>query len=126
MLSACAGMGDNSNPTLSIESAQVQGDNATLRVLVTNPGDHNLTLTGIDYELVFGPLPVAGGTYAGRHALPAEGSASFDLRISFDQPAMDPGASDLNLTGTMSFEDASAGGNMSLTSASFNAGASAQ
>ena len=124
MLGACAGMGDNSNPTLSIESARVQGDSAILRVLVFNPGDHDLTLTGINYELVFGPLPVASGTYAGLHALPADASASFDLRISFDQPAMDPGASDLSLTGSMSFEDSGARGNMRMTSASFDADAS--
>ncbi len=126
LLGACAGMGDNSNPTLSIERATVNASSAALHVLVVNPGNHDLTLTAIDYELVLGPLPVASGSYNGSHALPPEGSANFNLRIPFDQPALDPDAGELSLTGVMRFEDKSAAGNMSITSASFEASAPVQ
>lgn len=126
MLGACGAMGDNSNPTLSILDAIISDNGAILKVLVVNPGDHDLTLASIEYELVFGPLPVASATYSGQHALPMDGSANFDLRIRFDQPPMDPGATEINLTGTMHFLDASSAGNMSMTAASFDASASTQ
>ncbi len=121
LLGACSGMGDNSNPTLSIADAHLGGDAAELTVIVVNPSDHDLTLTGMDYELVVGPLPVASGSWEGTRALPADGSANFEMRIAYDSPPLDTG--DVVLSGVMHFDDASSGGNMAIREAGFSAGA---
>lgn len=120
-LGACGGMGNNSNPTLSISSARVAGDSASLGLVVSNPSDRDLVLRSIDYSLIYGPLPVASGTWNGQTSLPKGASANLDLSVPFDAPALDPSAGEVQLTGEMRFDDAAGGGNMALQAAGFDA-----
>ena len=113
-------MPNSSNPTLTISSAQVAGQEARFDLLVENPSERNLILTGIDYSVVLGPLPVAAGLWSGREALPSQGSVNISLVAPFDSPPIDPGASEIELSGEMSFEDETSGGNMALERASFS------
>jgi len=113
-------MPNSSNPTLTIRSAQVAGQEARFDLLVENPSERNLVLTGIDYSVLFGPLPVADGRWTGREALPSMGSASVRLVTPFSAPPIDPGAREIELSGEMSFDDETSGGNMALERASFS------
>jgi len=122
----CGGMGNYSNPELAIQSARVTGQTADLDVSVTNPSDFDLTLTGIDYSLLYGPFPVAEGVYQGRHLLPKGETARINMRIPFDSPPVDPSATEVELTGEMMLEDASNKGNMELENAAFSASGQVQ
>jgi len=124
-LGGCS-MGNYSNPTLGVESARVTDHNAALRVHIENPSGYGLTLTQIDYTLVYGPLPVATGVWAGSEPLPKAGGATVPLNIDFTTPPLDPSTSTVELTGTMRFEDAENERDMKLREASFSASAPVQ
>jgi len=63
LLAGCASLtgGEKirSSPVLRLTDARVTDTQAALQIEIENPGDYGLTLTGIDYELIYGPLPVA-------------------------------------------------------------------
>jgi Late embryogenesis abundant protein len=118
--------GNFSNPTLGVESARVTDRDAALRLRVENPSSFNLTLTQIDYTLVYGPLPVATGTWSGSEALPKAGSAILPLNIEFTTPPLDPAATTVELSGTMRFKDATNWRMLKLRDASFSASAPVQ
>jgi len=120
MLVGCSGGGNHSNPTLQITHASVTGDQAVLDLQISNKSGANLTLSGIDYTLIYGPLPVADGSWSGTRDLPEGGTARLTLSIPFDGPVLDASAMEINLAGQMSFEDASASGDMAMQSASFD------
>ncbi len=125
LLSGCS-MGNYSNPTLGVESARVTDRAAALQLRVENPSGYDLTLTQIDYTLVYGPLPVATGVWTGSEPLPKAGGAAVPLNIDFTTPPLDPSASTVEITGTMRFEDAQNSGDMRLREASFSASAPVQ
>ncbi len=112
-------MGDHSNPTLSISSARVQGEQATFNLVIENPSDADLTLTGIDYTVIYGPLPVAEGQWTGEHPLPSKGILKKALTVQFDSPPIDPSERMIELTGDMLFGKGDAGA-MEIHTASFS------
>lgn len=120
LMVGCAG-GNHSNPTLAITHANVSGNQAILDLEVTNPSGNDLALTGIDYSLIYGPLPVADGSWSGTRDLPKGSTAKLTLSIPFDSLPLDTSASTINLAGEMSLTDASASGNMQIEAASFDA-----
>lgn len=111
-------MGNNSNPELALTGARVQGERAELGVLVSNPSSHELVLTGIDYELVYGPLPVGSGSWTGSESLPAGGSTSLKLGLDLDGPVLDPAAPEATISGVMQF-GGGGGGETAIKAASF-------
>lgn len=119
LMVGCAG-GNYSNPTLAITHANVTGNQAILDIEVANPSGNDLALTGFDYTLIYGPLPVADGSWSGTRTLPKGGSARLTISIPFQSPPMDDAASTINLTGEMSLTDESASGDMRIEAASFD------
>jgi len=113
-------MPNSTNPILTVTEARVVGQEAQLDLLIENPSERDLVLTGIDYTITLGPLPVAQDRWTGGEPLPMQGSARFTLVAPFDSPPMDPTASQLEFSGVMSFDDQTVSGNMALTEATFN------
>ena len=120
-LAGCSMPPNSSNPTLTINSAKVRGNRAMLNVKVDNPSSHDVELTGIDYTLIYGPLPVAEGRWSGSRQLKAGAGTDLVLGIPFDSDPLDPSAEDLVLSGVMHLKDLSGAGKMGLTQAAFEA-----
>lgn len=120
MLVGCSGGGNHSNPTLEITHATVSGDQAVLDLQISNESGADLILSGIEYTLIYGPLPVADGSWSGRRDLPGGSTTRLTLSIPFDGPALDDSAMEINFAGQMSFEDASASGDMAMQTAGFD------
>ena len=114
----CA-MPDSSNPTLSLTGASVSGSDASLQMRIENPSDMDVRVKDIDWTLVYGPLPVADGSWQFGTTVPSKGSYNFSRRVRFDTPPMDRGAEEIEFSGTMNLETVGNSGNMALESASF-------
>lgn len=112
-------MPNSSNPTLSITSARVSGDRASLSMQLNNPSDMDVTINSIDWSLVYGPLPVAEGTWKLGVPLPSGESYRFSEQVTFDGPVLDPTADTVELSGTMDVSTVGDDGEMSLKGASF-------
>ena len=113
-------MPNSSNPTLAITGAQVLGDSAVLDIEVNNPSDYDLTLDSVNWELTFGPLPVASGTWNPNADLPKGGVYAFSETIPFAEPAIDPSADSVMLSGHMSLSTQGSASNMNINEASFD------
>lgn len=120
IVGGCA-MPDASNPTLTINRAQVAGERAMLDVTIANQSDFDLRLKSIDYTLTYGPLPVARGTWPGDKELLSKGSVNLRLPVNFDMPPLDPTAQEVELDGVMHFDDNSNSGAKQMSEASFRA-----
>lgn len=118
-LGGCA-MPNSSNPTLAVTRAQVSPRSATLDIEIANASDYDLTLTGIEYTVVMGPLPVADGTWTGSKFLPMDSTVTITLPVVFDSAPLDPNASELEFSGFMTFGDSGNRGSMEIGEASFN------
>ena len=90
-LGGCA-IPNSSNPVLSVTHARVAERGATLDLEITNSSAYDLTLTGIEYTVVLGPLPVAEGMWKGSKALAMDSTVTITLPVVFDSPSLDPGA----------------------------------
>ncbi len=112
-------MPNSSNPTLSITGASVTGDRASLSMQIDNPSDMDVTINSIDWSLVYGPLPVAEGTWRLGVPLPSGESYRFNEQVTFDGPVLDPTADTVELSGTMDVSTVGNDGEMALKGASF-------
>lgn len=118
LVSGCA-MPNSSNPTLSITQARVMGDQATLNMQIDNPSDMDVRINTVNWSLVYGPLPVADGSWELGVPVPSKGSYQFSRDIAFSGPALDPSASELELSGTLDIETEGNTGEKSLKGAGF-------
>ena len=125
LLGACS-YGVRSNPVLRLTDARVSDSRASLQIEVDNPSDSELTLRSIDYEVVYGPLPVASGTWEGRRPILAGQTTNLTLAVEFDSPHLDPAAPLVELVGTMSIDDADRSADLALTEATFRTNAPAR
>jgi len=114
-------MPNSSNPTLSINEARVAGDTASLRMQIDNPSDMDLQIESADWSLLYGPLPVAEGSWELGFLVPSGGSYRFDRDVRFDAPPLDPSAGEVELTGTLDVETVGNSGNTALQGAGFAA-----
>jgi len=112
-------MPNSSNPTLSISSAQVKGDRASLDMVLENPSDMDVVVRSIDWTLQYGPLPTARGRWKLNKELPSKGTFAFSRKILFDTPAMDPGADTVELSGTLHVDTVGNSSDMALNGAGF-------
>ena len=112
-------MPNSSNPTLSITGARVSGDRASLSMQLDNPSGMDVTINSIDWSLVYGPLPVAEGTWRLGVPLPSGETYRFTEQVTFDGPVLDPTADTVELSGTMDVSTEGDTGEMSLKGASF-------
>ena len=118
-LGGCA-IPNSSNPTLSVTNARVAARGATLDLEITNPSEYDLILTGIEYTVVLGPLPVAQGLWTGAKELAMDSTVTITLPVIFDTPPLDPSAAELEFSGFMTFGEADRLGSMEIGEASFN------
>jgi len=114
-------MPNSSNPTLSINEARVAGDTASLRMQIDNPSDMDLQVESADWSLLYGPLPVAEGSWELGFSVPSGGSYRFHRDVRFDSPPLDPGAGEVELTGTLDVQTVGNSGNTALQGAGFSA-----
>lgn len=114
-------MPNASNPTLSINEARVAGDTASLRMQIDNPSGMDLQVESVDWSLLHGPLPVAEGSWQLGFLVPSGGSYRFDRDVRFDSPPLDPGAGEVELTGTLDVQTVGNTGNTALQGAGFSA-----
>jgi len=114
-------MPNSSNPTLTINQARVAGNTASLQMQIDNPSDMDLRVESADWSLLYGPLPVAEGSWDLGISLPSKGSYRFDRNVRFDSPPLDPNAGEVELTGTLEVQTEGNSGNMALQSAGFSA-----
>lgn len=109
LLAGCASLtgGDRvrSSPVLRLTDARVTDTQAALQIEIENPSDFDLTLTGIDYELIYGPLPVAEGLWSGRRSIAPGETINISLPVGFDQEPSDTTAPEVELRGSMMFGD---------------------
>lgn len=111
----------SSNPTLAITEATVYDEHIDLQVMVENPSQRDLTVTGINYQAIYGPLPVGEGRWEGSEPLPKGTSVPLDLRIYFQEQPLDPTATTVEVNGTIETSDGSAKGKMGMQSGTFSA-----
>ena len=119
VLGGCS-MPNSSNPVLTLESASVSGDRATLGVRIDNPSDMDVRINSLTWSLVYGPLPVADGSWDLGVEIPSKGSHQFSKQVRFDQPPLDPSVSEVELTGSMTLETIGNKSKMALDEASFS------
>lgn len=112
-------MPNSSNPTLSITNARISGDRAALSMQLDNPSDMDVTIDSIDWSLVYGPLPVADGTWQLGVSLPSGEQYNFTKTVNFDSPSLDPSAGEVELSGGMDIKTVGNTGEMSLKEAAF-------
>lgn len=115
-----------SNPILRLTDARVTDTQAALQLEIENPSDSRITLTGINYELIYGPLPVAEGLWSGSRRIERGETINLNLAIGFDQEPGDTTAAELELRGTLMIEDDSRRGAEGLTEAAFSVSAPAR
>jgi len=114
-------MPNSSNPTLSISEARVAGDSASLRMQIDNPSDMDLRIKSVEWSLLYGPLPVADGSWDLGFFVPSGSSYRFNRVVRFDSPPLDPGAGEIELTGTLGVETVGDSGNTALEDTGFSA-----
>lgn len=117
-LGGCA-MPNSSNPTLSITRAQVRRDRATLNMQIENPSDMDVQVDAVQWTLQYGPLPTADGVWRLGVPLASKGKYNFTREILFTNPALDPSADLVELTGAMQVTTENDMGNMGLNGAGF-------
>lgn len=103
------GYSDASNPTLIITRAEVVGDQAELDLKIKNPTNKNVQVKAVQWSLLYGPLPVADGAWQLDATVPSSGSHQFSRQVAFAGPALDPDATEVELSGTL---DIAAAGEM--------------
>lgn len=118
-LGGCS-MPNSSNPVLTLESASVTGDRATLGVRIDNPSDMDVRINAVTWSLVYGPLPVADGSWDMGVEIPSKGTHQFSKQVRFDQPPLDPSVTEIELSGSMSLETIGNKGKMALEEAGFS------
>jgi len=119
LLAGGCAMPDSSNPTLSLTSAQVSNNSATLDMRIDNPSGMNVTVESIDWSLVYGPLPVADGTWTLGVPVPSGESHDFTKQVTFTSPALDRSADSLELSGSMELRTQGSEGPMALSESGF-------
>lgn len=118
---------NSSNPTLSITSATIAADSATLEIVVQNPSDYDLHLHQITWELTHGPLPVASGEWTTHTDIPKGGTFATTQTVVFEVPSVDPSADTLELSGLMGLgEPGSATGETEFGTSAFRVSAPVQ
>jgi len=120
-LGGCGGMGNYTNPEVSISDARVTGDGARFELDVSNPSDFDLRLTRLDYTVTYGILPVSEGTQVLNRDLPSKQVTTLTLPVVFDQEPMDPTETSIQVSGTLGLEDLSNSSNMAINEATFTA-----
>lgn len=118
-LGGCA-MPNSSNPTLTVSSARVGGDRATLELELANPSDMDVRVKAVEWSLIMGPLPVADGSWEMGVEIPSKGTHTFTKQVAFSSPPLDPGAGEVELTGRLDVETVGDTGEMSLKEAGFS------
>jgi hypothetical protein len=98
---------NSSNPSVSITSATMQGNVATMDLDIQNPGGRHLELVSMEYELSHGEaaLPVAAGTWKGSVDLKPGLRCTVPLTVTFDAEPMEPDSGALHLNGTLHLRD---------------------
>lgn len=117
-LVGCA-MPNSSNPVLTVNSASTTGNSATLGMTIENPSDMDVRIQSVSWSLVYGPLPVGEGTWDLGVVVPSKERHQFSRQIRFDQPPIDPGATEVELSGVMKLETVGNAGDTALHEASF-------
>jgi len=117
LFAAGCSMPNASNPTLSLDRATVTGDQADLDVVLSNPSDMDVAVETVDWELTYGPLPVAEGSWQGPFALASGESMTLNKTVPFTMAPLDPSAESIELTGSLLLVDP--GNSMGLNEGSF-------
>lgn len=112
-------MPNSSNPTLEINQAVVSSDRARLEMTVQNPSDMDVEIGAVDWSLQYGPLPVAEGKWTLGTMITSKGVYTFSKDVPFTSPAVDPTASEVELSGSMELKTKGDSGETSLKSAGF-------
>jgi len=110
-----------SNPTLSINEARVADDTASLRMQIDNLSDTDLQIESAEWSLLYGPLPVAEGSWELGFRVPSGGSYRFDRSVRFDSTPLDPGVGEVELTGTLDVQTVGNTGSTALQGVGFSA-----
>lgn len=118
LLAAGCATPNASNPTLTLQSATVAKESAALNLRLSNPSDRNVAVESIDWQLIYGPLPVAEGLWEGPFALKSGESIDLSQTVDFDSPPLDPDAESVELSGSLLLV-APENDKMSLNSGSF-------
>lgn len=118
LFAAGCSMPNASNPTLALRSASVTGDSAELDVELSNPSDMDVEVDSIDWQLLYGPLPVAEGLWEGPFVLKKGESMDLSWVVDFDSPPVDPHAESVELSGSLLLK-APEDDNMALNAGSF-------
>ncbi len=118
LFAAGCSMPNASNPTLALRSASVTGDSAELDVEISNPSDMDVEVDSIDWQLLYGPLPVAEGLWEGPFVLKKGESMELSQTVDFDSSPVDPHAESVELSGSLLLK-APEGDNMALNAGSF-------
>jgi len=126
LLGGCGGMGNYTNPEVSIADARVTDAGATFDLEISNPSDFDLALKRIDYTVDYGLLPVSEGQRILNRNLPSKSVESVQLPVVFDQEPMDPTDSTIRLSGTLVLEDLANASSMQINEASFDVEANVQ
>jgi len=116
----CA-MPNSSNPTLAINEARIAGNRAMLDMQIDNPSDMDIQVKAAEWSLLYGPLPVADGTWEIGVDVPSKGVYRFSRQVEFSSRPLDPSAGEVELTGRLDLETIGDSGNMALSEAGFSA-----
>jgi len=119
-IGGCA-MPNSSNPTLSIREARVSGNRALLEMQVDNPSEMDVRIESGDWTLLYGPLPVAKGTWELGVLVPSGGSYRFERDIQFSSAPLDPNADEVELNGTFDIQTVGNSSDTALHGGSFAA-----
>lgn len=117
-LGGCA-MPNSSNPTLEVSRASVLNGRANLDMVVRNESDMDVEIGAVEWSLVYGPLPVADGTWTLATLVPSKGEYRFSKQVPFTTPPLDPSAGSVELSGKMNMQTKGDSGEMALKSAGF-------
>ena len=98
---------NSSNPVVSVRSASLSDDVASILLDLRNPGGRDLSIEHVSYEVSHGSsgFPVAGGSWEGHVILAAGGDARLPLRVAFQEPLLEPDSNLLHISGEISHTD---------------------
>ena len=116
---------DHSHPTLSIVSAHVGEEQASLDVLVENPGDHDLRVKWIRYELAQDDATLAKGTWAVNRGLPSKGQLALTRVVQFESDSVDLASGSIEIAGEIGLQDDSETGKAAIERCEFSASGTA-
>jgi len=122
-LLAIVGLGcemHGTQPRLSVERVTLGQQEALVDLAIENDATYDLMLTGIEYTLIVGPLPISEGGASFDTALPAGQSTSLQVRAPIQSQPLDPQADTATFSGEMTFDHGGLSAETTLKGAAFS------